>query len=167
MGTSSILFTAGAAATIVSADGNGDGVWCSSSLIDNSSLLYMDVAVNGTIQCGTVTADGTIDFYISASYDGVEYMGGCDAGDADITWGTTGNTTVNGEFNILFAVSVNVDATDDDNDMDFTIPSVAAICGGLMPSKFAVIMENNTGVTLHATGTNNHIEWTGINYTSA
>ena len=33
-------------------------------------------------------------------------------------------------------------------------------------SLLAVIMENNTGATTHATGTNNHLEYTGIEFTS-
>lgn len=167
MAVTTITYATVSALAITSADGNGDGVWCSSAVFDNTSTNYMDASVNGTIQVGTVTADGTLDFYIAASFDGTEFDGGVDAGDTDITWGTTGNTTVNGEFNIRFAASINVDATDDDNDIPFSISSIAALCGGVMPRKFAIVMENNTGVALHATGTNNHIDVTGITYTSA
>lgn len=167
MATTNIAFAAASDLAITSADGNGDGVWCSSAVFDNSSNLYMDCMVGGTIQAGTVTADGTLDFYIDYSWDGTEYAAGVSAGDGDITWGTTGGTTVNGEFNLTFACSVNVDATDDDNDIPFSIPSIAALCGGVMPKKFVVVLENNTGAALNVTGTNNHIDVVGITYTSA
>lgn len=167
MATTNIAYATATDLAITSADGNGDGVWCSSAIFDNSSNLYMDATVNGTLQVGTVTADGTLDFYIDYSLDGTEFNAGCSAGDGDITWGTTGSTTVNGEFNLTFAGSYNVDATDDDSDFPFAIPSIAALCNGVMPKKFCIVVENNTGAALHATGTNNHIDVNGITFTSA
>lgn len=167
MATTNIAYGTPTAVAITSADGNGDGVWCSSALVDNQTNLFVDALVGGSIQAGTVTAAGTIDFYIAASWDGTDFTAGVDAGDSDITWGTTGNTHVDGEFDLLFLGSVSVDATDDDNDIRFGPFSVAAACGGTMPLEWCVVMENNTGAALNATGTNNHLEYTGIEYTSA
>jgi hypothetical protein len=155
------------AIAITSADGNGDGVWCSSALVDNQTNKYVDALVGGSLQVGTVTADGTIDIYVAASWDGVEFTAGVDAGDADITWGTTGSTHVGGEKDLILLGVVNVDDTDDDNDVVFGPYSIAQACGGVMPLEWCIVIENNTGAALHATGTNNHLEYTGIEYTSA
>ena len=167
MATSKIAYGTTTAIAITSADGNGDGIWCSSALVDNSSNLNIDAIIGGSLQAGTVTADGTIDIYVAGSWDGVEFTAGVDAGDADITWGTTGNTHVNGEFDLPLLASISVASTDDDNDIVFGPFSVAQAFGGIMPREFAIVIENNTGVALHATGTNNHLEYTGITYTSA
>lgn len=154
------------AIAVTSAVGNGNGVWCSSALVDNATNKYIDAIVNGSIQVGTVTAEGTLDFYLAVSWDGVLFTAGCDAGDADITWGTTGSTHVNGEFDIFPLGSISVNPTDDDTDIQITLPPIAQVAGGVMPLEWCIVMENNTGVALHATGTNNHLEYTGITYTS-
>ena len=159
--------SAGTDIAITSADGNGDGVWCSSALVDNASNVYMDALVNGSIQTGTLAAVGTIDFYVAGSADGVEFTAGVDAGDVDITWGTTGSTHVDGEKDLLFLGSASTAATDDDNDIVFGPFSIADKFGGAMPMEWCIVIENNTGAALHATGTNNHLEYTGITYTSA
>jgi len=169
MATANISYQGiGTAIAITSADGNGDGVWCSSALVDNQTTKYIDALVGGSLQVGTVPAgtSHTIDIYIAASWDGVEFTAGVDAGDADITWGTTGSTHVNGEFDLFHLKSVSVNATDDDNDIAFGPFSVAAAVGGTMPLEWCVVIENNTGAALHATGTNNHLEFTGIEYDS-
>ena len=104
--TKSTYTGTGTAIAITSADGNGDGVWNGSALVNNAVNLFMDALVNGSLQVGTVTADGTIDVYVVGSADGVEFTAGCDGGDVDITWGTTGNTHVNGEFDRILLGSV-------------------------------------------------------------
>lgn len=167
MATSKIAYGTTTAISINATTANGDGVWSSSAIVDNSTALNIDYHVGGSIQTGTITADGTIDLYVAGSWDGTEFTAGCNMGDSDITWGTTGNTHVNGEFDLKFLASISVDVTDDDKDVVFGPFSVAQLFGGIMPKKFAIIIENNTGAALHATGTNNHLEYTGITYTSA
>jgi hypothetical protein len=168
MATANISYQGiGTSIAITSADGNGDGVWCSSALVDNQTNKYMDALFGGSLQVGTLTANGTINIYIAASWDGTEFTAGVDVGDSDITWGTTGNTHVGGENDLFPVAVISTDATDDDNDIVFGPFSVASICGGIMPLEWCVVIENNTGAALHATGTNNHLEYTGIEYDSA
>jgi len=169
MTTANIKYTNIATAiAITSADGNTAGTWNSSALVDNQTNLYMDAIFGGSLQTGTVAAGGgTIDIYIAASWDGVEFSGGVDAGDVDITWGTTGSTQIGSESNLFVAGSITVNEADDDKDMVFGPISVASVCGGVMPLEWCVVIDNNSGGTLHATGTNNHLEYTGIEYTSA
>ena len=80
------LNSLGTAIAITSADGNGDGVYSSSALVDNQTNLYMDALVGGSLQSGTVPAGGgTIDIWVSASWDGVDFTGGCTA---EFGWAT-------------------------------------------------------------------------------
>lgn len=167
MATSNIAYGTTTAIAVTSADSLGDGSWCSSALVDNSSSLNIDAVVGGSLQIGTPTADGSIDIYVAGSWDGTEFTAGVDAGDAAITWGTTGSTHVNGEFDLPLLASVSVAGTDDNNDVVFGPFSIAQAFGGTMPKEFCIVIENNTGAALHATGTNNHLEYTGITYTSA
>jgi len=168
MTTTNISYqTIGTAVAITSADSLGNGAWCSSALVDNQTNKFVDVLVGGSLQAGTLSAAGRIDIYAVGSWDGVEFTAGVDAGDAAITWGTTGSTHVDGEFDLALLGSASTDSTDDNNDIVFGPFSIAAAFGGIMPLEWAIVIENNTGATLHATGTNNHLEYTGIEYDSA
>ncbi len=152
------------AIAVTSADSLGDGSWCSSALVDNQTNKYMDVLFGGSLQVGT-SADGTIDIYVSGSWDGVDFTGGTTAGDAAITWGTTGDTHVGGESDLYLVGAISV--TETNHDTHFGPFSVAAAFGGIMPLEWCVVIENNTGAALHATGTNNHLEYTGVEFDSA
>lgn len=167
MATSKIAYGTPADLAIIATLNNGVGVWSSSAIFDNSIDNNIDVIVGGSIQVGAVTLAGTIDIYVAGSWDGVEFTSGVDIGDSDITWGTTGSTHVNGEFNLAFLGSISVGATDDNNDIVFGQFSIAQAFGGTMPQKFAIVIENNTDIAFNATGTNNHIDTVGITYVSA
>lgn len=171
MATSNISYQSIATAiAVTSADSLGDGAWCSSALVDNQTNLYMDALIGGSLKTGTVPAGGgTIDIYIGASWDGVDFTGGVTAGDGVITWGTTGDTHVAGENDLFFVASISVDATDDDTDVHFGPFSVAQACGGVMPLEWCVVIENNTGAAFNddAPEAVNHLEYTGIEFTSA
>lgn len=139
--------------------------WRSSALVDNQTNLYLDALFGGSVQTGTVPAGGgTLEFYVGGSWDGVEFTGGAAGGSGTITWGTTSNTNVLSYLDLKLVGVVSVDATDDNKDMKFGPYSVAQAFG-TMPLEWVVIMKNATGATLHATGTNNHLEYTGIEYT--
>jgi len=150
------------AIAITSADGNNDDTWCSSALVDNQVNLYIDALVGGSIQAGTLAAAGQIDIYVAGSWDGVDFTAGVDAGDADITWGTTGSTHVDGYRQLRLLGIANTAATDDNTDILFGPFSVAAAFSGQMPLEWCVVIHNNTGAAFHGTGTNNHLEYTGI-----
>lgn len=166
MATTEIKYGNAADLAITSADAAGVGVWFSSAIFDNSQTLNIDVIVGGSLQVGAVTAAGTIDIYVAGSWDGTEFTSGVDAGDGTITWGTTGSTHVNGEFGLTLLDSISVAATDDNNDITFGGYSIAQAFGGTMPQKFCIVVENNTDIALHATGTNNHLDTVGVKYVS-
>jgi len=166
MAEAKIKYGSTTAIAITSADGNVDGAFCSSALVDNATNLFIDALVGGSIQVGTMAADGYIHVYAVGSWDGTEFTAGVDAGDADITWGTTGNTHVEGYKDIVLLASISVDTTDDNNDIVIGPLSVKDAFGS-MPMEWAIVIENDTGATFHATGTNNHLEYTGITFNSA
>lgn len=155
------------AIAITSADSLANGNYCSSALVDNQTTKYVDAIFGGSIQTGTLTGEGNIEIYVVGSWDGTDFTAGVDAGDAAITWGTTGNTHVDGHKDLILVGFAATDSTDDDTDVRFGPFSVASAFGGVMPLEWAVVFRNQTGGTFHATGTNNHLEYTGIEYDSA
>lgn len=138
----------------------GNGSWRQSAAVDNTSNLYVDALVGGSIQVGTSpTADTTIDIYVYASYDGTTYTAGASGSDAAYT--------ADGEEVLLKLIKrIVVDGTSD-QDYVWGPESVAALFGGVMPSKWGLVVENNTGAALNATGTNNETQFIGVTYTVA
>ena len=138
-----------------------DGSWRQSAAVDNTSNLYIDVLVGGSVQVGTSpTADGTIDIYAYGQYDASgEYTAGASGSDAAYT--------ADGEEGQLkFIASIVVDATSD-QDYEWGPYNIAPAFGGVIPQRWGLVVENNTGATLNATGTNNETIYTGIDYTTA
>lgn len=168
MATANINYATVGTASFSGSPALADGAWFASGIIDNSSNLYIDAHVAGQVQVKDVSADGSVDIYVAASFDGTDFTAGVDqAGEGGVTWGTTGNTHVNGEFDLPLLASVSVDTTDDNQDVFFGPFSVAQAFGGVMPQAWRIVIENNTGSELHTAGASNKIEYTGITYTSA
>lgn len=137
----------------------GDGSWRQSLAVDNGTNLFVDAHLGGSIQTGTTpTANGTIDIYAYGTYDGTSFTGGASGSDAAYT--------ADGE-ELLFPLllSITVDATSD-TDYVFGPISVAQAFGGILPETWGIVIENNTGAALNATGTNNEIQFFGIEFTS-
>ena len=141
-----------------------DGAYRASTVVDNSTNKYIDAYVGGKIQIGAVAADGTIAIYAYGTYDGTEYTAGLPGSDGTVTWGTTGSTGVDGYLNLPLLGVVNVDTTDDDDDVRWGPFSVASAFGDCLPQKWGIVIKNATGTALHATGTNNECQFTGIKY---
>lgn len=138
-----------------------NGSWRQSTVVDNTSNLYIDALVGGSVQTGTSpTANGTIDIYAYGQYDASgEYTAGAS--------GSDGAYTADGEESQLkFVTSIIVDGTSD-QDYEWGPFNIAPLFGGVMPQRWGLVVENNTGATLNATGTNNETAYTGIDYTTA
>jgi hypothetical protein len=163
MATASSNYASAASVTITLTSLGIDG-WRESAGIDNGTNLYLDAVVSGSIQVGAVGADGTIEVYAYGSIDGgTIYDGGLVGTNETITWGTTPSTSSVKGFNQLHLLTViDVDATDDNNDIEFVCKtSVAQAFGGVMPEDWGIVIRNNTDTALHATGTNNAIKYGG------
>ncbi len=146
-----------------------DGGYRCSAVVDNTTNLYMDAQLNVSIQAGAPTADGKISVFAYGGMDGTTiYDGGLNGANETITWGTTPSTSSVEGFNQLKLLTVlSVDSTDDNNDIEATIGSVAAAFGGILPARWGLVVLNETGATLNATGTNNTFDYVGIKYDSA
>ena len=163
MATATINYTAAASVTITLTS-LADAGFRESTAIDNSSSKYMDALVGGKIQIGAPSADGTIAIYAYGSYDGTEYTAGLTGSDGTVTWGTTGSTGLDGANNLPLLGVISVDATDDNDDARWGPFSVAQAFGGVLPTKWGIVIKNSTGASLHATGTNNECQFMGIKY---
>lgn len=131
-----------------------------STAIDNTSNLFLDAFVGGITQIGAVAADGQIEIYAYASWDGTSYTAGVTGSDATITWGTTGG--VDGYNDLVTLGTAAVDTTDDNDDVEWGPFSIASAFGGRLPPKWGIVVKNNTGTAFHATGTNNLVRYRGV-----
>ena len=163
MATATINYTAAAGVTITLTS-LADAGFRESTAVDNSTNKYMDALVGGKIQIGAPSADGTIAIYAYGSYDGTEYTAGLTGSDGTVTWGTTGSTGLDGANNLPLLGVISVDATDDNDDARWGPFSVAQAFGGVLPTKWGIVIKNSTGASLHATGTNNECQFMGIKY---
>lgn len=137
-----------------------------SSQIDNSSNKYVDAMVNGYICVGTTpTAGKQIVVYIAGAQEsfataGVDVLDGTDSAET-ITSAGLGNAF------LKIGAIITVDAATSDIKYPFTISSVAAIFGGVMPKFWELFVAHNTVAALNATAGNHLFEYTGITYTNA
>lgn len=132
-----------------------DGSWRESAVVNQNTPLDLGGWLAGSVQTGTSPTSGnTIDFYLYGSIDGsTDYTGGASGSDAAYT--------ANGEEDeFIWIGSVTVDATSD-QDYEFGPWSVEAAFGGAIPNRWGVVVENNSGATLNATGTNNDLDFMG------
>lgn len=136
-----------------------DDSWRQSASVDNGTNLYIDASVGGSIQTGTTpTADNTISIYAYGTYDGTNFTAGASGSDAAYT--ADGEETL---FKLLEVITV--DATSN-QDYVWGPVSVAWAFGGALPETWGVVVHNDSGAALNATGTNNEVQFFGVTYTS-
>lgn len=170
MATVSVNYAANSAQITITLTSLANGGYRESAAVDNSSNLYVDALVSGSIQVGAVSADGSISIFGYGSVDdgATQYSGGLAGTNETITWGTTpSSSSIEGFNNLPLLGVVSVDTTDDNKDIEFAAFSVAAAFGGVLPKSWGVVVLNESSVALHATGTNNTIDYLGIKYTVA
>jgi len=169
MATATINYASTGTAITITMTSLADGGYRESAAVTNATNKYLDALVGGSIQVGAVAADGTIEIYAYASADGgTTYSGGLAGTNETITWGTTPATSsVNGVSQLVLLGVLDVDTTDDNNDIEFGPYSIAAAFGGVLPEDWGLVVGNSTGTAFHATGTNNGLHYSGIKYDSA
>jgi len=145
---------ASAASITISLASLADNAERKSDVVDNSSNLYLDAHIQLKVKTGgTVSGDKAVYVYAYGTTDssGLGYSGGASGSDSAFS-GTLGNTKLIG------VISTPASGTAYESD----IMSVAAGFGGLLPSKWGIIVENKSGSALDATEGNHVKKYVGI-----
>lgn len=144
-----------------------DGV-ATSSLLDNTTNKYVDILIGGTLDTvGTSGAAGeTMDVYVLGNWDvdaGSNLTGGIDtaltASDSTLTQDV--------ELNLLnmyqiASVALESNAPTTSQGYHWGPVAVAQVFGGILPQKFCLLLHNNTGAAMSASG--NVVNAVGIKY---
>lgn len=126
-----------------------------STVIDNSSNLYQDALVLLKIKSGAsgVSATGVVNVYAFATVDGgTSYSENAGASDAAITLTSPPNVRLIGQMNVV------------GNATTYYSPlfSVASAFGGILPEKWGIIIQNQTGASLDSTEGNHAKLYEGV-----
>lgn len=116
-----------------------------STAIDNTTALFLDAIVQIQIKsaAAATSATGVVNVYAYASTDGgTTYGEGATGTDAALTLTVPTNLILIGQLNVVANST-----TYKSNPM-----SVAAAFGGVLPAFWGIVVENQTGATLDATG---------------
>ena len=128
-----------------------------STVVDNTSNLYLDYSIGGFVTTGTSpTASKEIDIYLYGSSDDTPtYPCGGTIGtnitgsDAAFTFATS--DIQNSGLKLLSVIATSATS----NEQSSVSPtSVASLFGGYVPWKWGVFLTHNTAVNLHATAGN-------------
>lgn len=130
-----------------------------SNAIDNTSNLYDDVLFQLYVKSGAsgVTATGVVNVYAAGSTDGgTTYAEGATGSDAAITLTSPPNVKLIGQINVV------ANATTYKSEPF----SVAAAFNGILPQKFVIIVENQSGGALDSTEGNHTKQYQGVQFQS-
>jgi hypothetical protein len=132
-----------------------------STVIDNSSNLYIDALVTIGIKtsASAMGSDKAVYIYVAGSEDGTNY----DCDDAAIG-ATDASYTINNPSNLRLGAVIN---TLTSSKTYFRTFSVAALFGGVMPRKWALVVVNTSNQALDSTEGNHTKSYSGITYTNA
>lgn len=142
MATNKLLYT-GPTTITCGLDGLGSGSARASTVIDNSTNLYLDVLLQLQIQTalGSLGSNPVIYVYAYGISQGGNYTDGVTGTDANFTLPTTPNLKLVQIFNINTA-----------NTVQYSSPfSIAAAFGGILPKKFGIVVSNQSGLALNGT----------------
>jgi hypothetical protein len=142
MTTSKSLLTSGNAITITLAS-LASAAYRQSTVIDNTTNLYLDAMVQLSIKTGSTgtSATGTVSVYVYGSANtGTNYTDGASGSDAAMTPTSPTNLKLIG---IINAVANATTYTGNFN--------VGAAFGGYLPGKWGIVIFNNTGHALDTT----------------
>lgn len=126
-----------------------------STVIDNSTNLYLDALVQFKIKTGAsgVASTGYVNIYAFATVDGgTTYTENAGATDAAITLTVPPNAVLIGRINCVANATTY-----------YSSPmSVAAAFGGVLPEKWGVFVEDKTGGAFDGTPSNHAAKYQGV-----
>lgn len=127
----------------------GSGSARESTAVDNTSNLYLDAIVRVSISAGTVANPKEVRVYVYGSEDGSVYEDPVTGTDAAITLEDPPVTKL-----------ARIIPTPTNSKVYEALFSVAQCFSGVMPRKWGIIVDNQTGAALAAS--NNSASYTGV-----
>lgn len=152
--TTTIKSSYATAATIAITLGNlANGAAREGPAVNNATTLYLDAILYLAIAlvAGVPSSLQKIRVYLYASHDGTNYTDNATGSDAAITLRTPTNLILLGEIACPTSGGLTWKGV---------FPSVAAACGGILPKKWGIVVENRTGLEFAAAG--HTTEYTGL-----
>lgn len=134
-----------------------------STIVDNTSNLYVDALVTGQITTGTATA-GSILVYVYTPIDLNTSTFVYPTATATALTESDGSATFEADqlAQLRLGAAINANATD--NRAYSFVFGLAALFGGLVPLKWGIFLTHNTVGALHATAGNHWITYTGYKF---
>jgi hypothetical protein len=134
-----------------------------STSYDNSSNKDTDAMLSGKVTTGTGPSAGTVEIWVIAPIEDTPAW-------PDVFDGTDSTETVTSRDILAafgrLAASITIDSTSD-RTYPFNAGSIAALFGGVLPSKFVIFITQSSGVNFNATGSNHQVSVQGITRTIA
>lgn len=121
----------------------GAGVYRQSVSVDNSSNLFLDVEVTVKAKGAPANSTGTLQVFAYASTDGTTFDGSCTGTD------TTYSPPVIPP-NLAYLGTLNLNNSVTGTVIDQRTFSLAQAFGGNVPTKWGIVIYNNTGASLDA-----------------
>lgn len=131
-----------------------------STVVDNTSNLYDDAMVTVVVStsASALASPNAVYCYLTGEFDAVPNYDQ----DSAVVGATDAGYTIDAPSNLRLAAIINCSTSSKVYNKSF---SVAQAFGGVMPSKWALVVVNNTGQTLLGSG--NSATYCGITYTTA
>lgn len=136
-----------------------------SNVIDNTSVLAVDYKLYGSVAVtGSVSTNSVVNIWVSGSDDGTNFGGtyGTNATSTQIGGGNSTFTLPTQKSNLRGPWVVPVNAASGVSEY-FEVPSVAAMFGYVLPTKFVVIVDNETGLPMATAG--NALNYKTVDFT--
>lgn len=124
-----------------------------SAAIDNSTNLYFDALVTITVVAGTVASSKVVNIYVAGSIDGTTWPGE-GSGNNDGVTGLDAAITLESPTNLRLLGVLN---TPTSSETYVSEPlSVASAFYGVLPTKWSIIIDNESGAAFNASGCSAH-----------
>jgi hypothetical protein len=134
----------------------GDAAGRESTVVSNVTDKFLDVLITGKIKTqnsGSISAPSAVFLYAYASVDGgAEFPDAVTGSDAAITLNSPTQLKLLG---IIYVAAINTTYKGGPW-------SLAALYGGKMPERWGVVVYNDCGTALSATGSDHVVEYQGI-----
>ena len=161
--TTAITITVASLAT-----SSGTAVGRQSTVVDNSTFLYLDAILSGQITTGTNPTGGRIEVWAWGVLKRVTSTNTFPVATATVLGASDADATFSSEQKRQLAVVASIPvATTSDRAYTINPRSVAALFGGVLPLFWGVWVTHNTGVNLNSTAGNHWMHYHGVKAVSA